>query len=258
MSNYEWPANDYAIGAYIQAMITDKYLERLATKVDDKILDIGCGDGSYTTKLLERVPDGSLIGLDRSMNMLQLAREKIIDYPNFSVQLSDVLEMDFNDQFDYIVSFWCLHWCPDLKGAFTNIYRALKNGAKLMTIIPTGVTDTFMTSFNMVKSSGDFQSLLNFRPLVDFENVAKIPEIIASLPFKNAEVETMEHTIKLPSLDTFRKFVNGLAFFQGQVPDKDIRDINEAIVRAFDLECCEEYQGEHWATFSIYLITAEK
>lgn len=258
MSKYEWPANDYAIGAYIQETISDEYLGHLLIKPNAHVLDIGCGDGSYTTKILERASKGSVIGIDRSKNMLNLAQEKISDYPNFSVQQSDVLNINFKEQFDNVFSFWCLHWCPDLMEAYTRIFRALKNGGKLMTILPTGIIDPYISSFKFVKSTGEFPSLHHFKSLVDFEKVSELPDIVARIPFKSVKVETIKHSIPLPSLDIFRKFVNGLAFLQGQVPEPEIKTINEAIVKAFDLECREKYQGEYWFNILIYVVTAEK
>ena len=257
MGNFEWPASDYAIGSYIQETIADQYLPYLSITSDDHILDVGCGDGSYSTKIIGRIPNGAFLGLDRSENMLQLAREKIAYYPNMSVQQSDVLAMDFNEQFDYILSFWCLQWCPDLAKAYSNMYRSLKNGGKLFTIIPAG-DDPLLTSFQVIKASGDFPSLNHFELPVDFKKIAELPNIIASYPFKKAKVENKKHSILLPSLDTFRKFVKGLAFFHDQIPYDEISILNEALVKAYDVECQEKHQGQYRFNMAVYVVTAEK
>lgn len=257
MANVEWSANDYAIGAYLQATISDRYLERLTTNIDDDVLDIGCGDGSYTTKILERIPKGTLLGIDRSANMLALAREKINDYPNFSVQQADVLTMDFKEQFDYVVSYWCLQWCSNPFQAYTNIYHALKKGGKLLTILPTG-QDPFIRSFNFVKATGEFPCLRDFKPPIDYSKFDDLLAVIAKIPFKNAKVDVFTHSVPLPSLDIFRKFVNGLPFFKEQVPDEQIPHINEALVKAFELECKKNYHGKYQFNASIYVVTAEK
>lgn len=257
MTNHEWPASDYAIGSYIQSTVADHYLHLLKIKPNDHVLDIGCGDGGYTTKILEKVPHGSVLGIDRSANMLRLAQKKMKDYPNFSVEQTDVLAMNFNEQFDYVVSFWCLQWCPDHAKAYMKIYESLKDGGKVFTIIPTG-DDPLMTSYYAVKASGDFPQLDNFVPPVDYKKVGELPHILTKLPFKKIEVNTPEQSVQLPSLDVFRKFVNGLAFFYDQVPDDDIDEINEALVKAYDLECQTKYNGKYLFNFSVYLVTGEK
>jgi len=55
MTNQEWPAKDYAIGSYIQSSVADNYLHCLKIKPNDKVLDIGCGNGTYSRKILEKV-----------------------------------------------------------------------------------------------------------------------------------------------------------------------------------------------------------
>lgn len=258
MVNVEWPAEDYAIGSYIQAIIADQYLEKLPIKPADHILDVGCGDGSYTTKILKKIPEGKLVGIDRSLNMLQLARQKTATYPQFSVRQMDVLTMDYHDLFDYVVSFWCLQWCDDLARAYQKIYQALKPGGKLFTIIPSGDNDPFLDSIKAVISEGNFPELQQFKPPVDFMKHRELPNFIARLPFKTAEVEIKKHAIRLPSLDIFRKFVNGLAYFQGQIPDALIAKLNEAIVHAYDLDCQRKHHGEYWFYISVYLVVANK
>ncbi|KTD22156.1 methyltransferase [Legionella lansingensis] len=259
MSTQEWPAEDYAIGSYIQNSIADNYLQYLTIKPTDRVLDIGCGNGAFSSKVIDKIPQGLFLGIDTSENMLKLARKEMANYPNASWQKGNVLTMEFNQQFDYIVSFWCLQWClSDIETAFQNIYHALKPDGKVLTIFPSG-DDPFVTSYSKVKASGEFNSLNNFKPVaVDQYEFVRMQERIALLPFKQIKIERVKHKLLLPSLDIFRKFVNGIAFFQGQIPTEEIAAINEAIVRVYKQECEEKYQGEYWFILSIYVITAEK
>lgn len=257
MKKHEWPANDYAIGSYIQATVSDLYFPQINIKPSDHVLDIGCGDGGYTTKILAKVPHGAVTGIDRSENMLQLAREKIKQFPNFSVRQADVLAMGFNGAFDYVVSFWCMQWCPDHEQAFMEIYRALKKGGQLFILLPTG-DDPLMTTYHTIKNSGDFPCLKNFVPLVNYAQVGKLPTLLPQLPFASISVETPKQSILLPSLDVFRKFVNGIAFYNGQVPEQEIPMLNEAMVEVYDAECRKNYGGEYRFDFSVYVVKGMK
>lgn len=155
MSRREWPANDYAIGSYIQATVAEEYLPYLNMKPADKVLDIGCGNGAFTKNILMKVPQGSVLGIDASENMLHLAQDVSKEYPNFSVQKADVLTMDFHLQFDYVVSFWCLQWaCANIQKAFLNIVNALKPGGKFLTLFPAG-DDPFIMSYYALKNQGN-------------------------------------------------------------------------------------------------------
>lgn len=253
----EWPADNYKIGSYIQATVAKPYSDNLVLKPSAHVLDIGCGDGSFSTNILKKIPQGQLIGLDRSEKMLRLAKEKIAFYPQLSLQQGDVLNMSFSEQFDYVVSFWCLQWCSDLFQAYTNIHHALKTGAKMMTLLPSG-DDPFIHSFQSVKKSGLFPSLNHFVPPIDYEKVNDLSNVLTKIPFKNLKVERTQASILLPSLEIFRKFVDGLPFFYGQLPDAEVPLVNDALIKAYDLHCQENYDGKYWFNFSIYCVRAEK
>ncbi|CZG70584.1 TPA: methyltransferase domain-containing protein [Legionella pneumophila subsp. pneumophila] len=258
MSRREWPANDYAIGSYIQATVAEEYLSYLKVNPTDKILDIGCGNGAFTKNILMKVPQGSVLGIDASENMLHLAQDVSKEYPNFSVQKADVLTMDFHLQFDYVVSFWCLQWaCANIQKAFLNIVNALKPGGKFLTLFPAG-DDPFIMSYYALKKSGQFASLHDFIPPVDYSHLNNLEKKLESLSCQELKVKLCRQSITLPSLDVFRKFVNGIAFYQGQLPNEEIQKINEAMVQYYDNECQAKYHGEYQFNFTIYLVTGEK
>ena len=257
MSHQEWPADDYAIGSYIQATVADPYLDCLTIKPTDQVLDIGCGNGSFSQKIVAKVPQGTVLGIDASENMLQLASEFTQSHPNFSTQQANVLTINYSEQFDYIVSFWCLQWSQDIHKAFTNIIHALKKGGKLFTLFPAG-DDPYIMSYYAIKESQQFDSLKDFKAPVDYSKFDHLAEQLASIPCSSLKVERVQHSLQLPSLDTFKKFVNGIAFYQGQVPAEEIKEINQAMVEHYQNECRRKYKGSYQFNSSIYLVTGEK
>lgn len=258
MPTQEWPAHDYAIGSYIQASIASNYLRYLDIKPTDYVLDIGCGNGSFSRKILNKFPQNHFLGVDASENMLALAREELADYPNAKLQHADALTLPFTNEFNYVVSFWCLQWCAfAIEKAFLNIYRALKTNGKLFTLFPSG-DDPFILSYYQVKESNQFSCLNEFKPPVEYSHFQNLEEKIHALPFKHIKLERLKHQIRLPNLDIFRKFVNGIAFFQGQVPKEQINLINESLVQVYEQECQEKFAGEYWFIFSVYLVQGEK
>ncbi|QDP71958.1 methyltransferase domain-containing protein [Legionella israelensis] len=258
MSNHkEWPADNYAIGSYIQSTVADQYLSYLDLKPTDNVLDIGCGNGKYSQKILQKIPQGTLLGIDSSENMLKLAENVAERYSNFNLQKDDVNSMDFKETFDYVVSFWCLQWTSDIHQAFENIFLALKPEGKLLTLFPTG-DDPFMTTYQEVKASGQFPELEHFHPPVDYSKLKNLENQIKDIPFTSLTVERHQESILLPSLDVFRKFVNGIGFYQGEIPAERIPLINEAMVKVFEKECQRKYAGEYQFAFSIYFIRGEK
>ena len=55
-------------------------LARLDLSGDETVLDAGCGSGRVTRLLLDRLPDGRVIGVDGAPSMIELAREQLAGY----------------------------------------------------------------------------------------------------------------------------------------------------------------------------------
>ncbi|WP_419420661.1 class I SAM-dependent methyltransferase [Legionella sp. D16C41] len=257
MANVEWPAEDYAIGSYVQATLADKLLPNLAIKPTDNVLDIGCGNGNYSRKILAKVPQGSVLGIDPSDNMLSLAQQVCLDYPNFSVKRANVLSMNYVEQFDLVVSFWCLQWATNLKKAFTNIIRALKPGGRIFTLFPAG-DDPYINAYYALKNSDKFPALQGFKPPVDYKELDNLTEKLSTITCKKINVALLSESITLPNLDFFRKFINGIAFYQGQIQESEIKILNAEMVNWYEKECQEKWQGKYQFQVSMYLVTGEK
>lgn len=257
MSTKDWPADDYAIGAYIQSKVADMYMDRFNPLSDEYILDIGCGDGSYSLKILQYIPNGQLLGLDSSENMLCLARKKADLFDNFDVQKGDVLTMQFNNTFDHVVSFWCLQWTDNITKAFNNIYQALKPGGKIFTLFPSG-DDPFILSYYAVSKSGQFKELEHFVPPMHYSSLDNLQEKLSQTLLSEIKIDRSPNRIELPDLETFRRFVNGIAFYQGQIEDDKIVEINEAMVQWYDSLCQSEFDGKYMFQFSPYWVTGKK
>ncbi|MCL9682924.1 class I SAM-dependent methyltransferase [Legionella maioricensis] len=258
MPHREWPANDYAIGSYIQEKIAEPYLRELALNPTDSVLDIGCGDGGFTSKIMNQIPHGQVLGIDISNNMVQLASTYKNEYPNFSVQQGDVMAMTFSEQFDCILSFWCLQWSHDIVAAFSKIYKALKNKGALLVLCPTGEGGPYSRAYSRVKESGQFDELAHFTIPPGYNNFTNLPHKLADLPFTQLHCERILASIVLPSLDVFSRYVRGMVHFHNQLPLRSIQNINAAIVAAFDDYCQQHYQGEYRFELAFYKITALK
>lgn len=257
MSNKEWPAKDYVVGSFIQAIISDRYTEHLHLKPDAAVLDIGCGNGAYSKKILEKIPQGKFTGIDASQNMLEIARETLADYSNVILQENDVTQMRFVNEFDCIVSFWCLQWVPDIVLAFKNMFQALKSDGKILTIFSMG-DDPYINMFREVKESGLFPELDNFNVPIDYSQFDGLDKRLDLIPFKSFELKVCQESVELPSLDVFRKFIHGISFYQGQIPDDKIYEINEAMVTAFDTLCQREYGGKYLFKMHLHVAIAVK
>lgn len=94
-------------------------------------LEIGCGAGAFSRQLSGHVD--RVLALDLSPEMIKLARQRSVQYPNIEYQVADVLTFDFSEQqFDCVVSIATLHHLP-LESTLQKLRSALKpNGVLLV------------------------------------------------------------------------------------------------------------------------------
>jgi len=99
---------------------------------EKRVLDAGCGDGTYSLEAAER---GALVtGVDLSMDMLAAARERSaargirVDW-----RQGDVLALPFRDSsFDLAIAITLLCLLPDARGAVRELSRVLVPGGRLV------------------------------------------------------------------------------------------------------------------------------
>jgi SAM-dependent methyltransferase len=119
LSTSKWDAADYArVGGFV-AELGQAALDLLDPQPGEQILDIGCGDGTLTRKIVER--GATVLGIDNSVEMVAAARAKDVD-----ALLLDAADMQFFAEFDAVFSNATLHWVLEKEQAARAIFRALK------------------------------------------------------------------------------------------------------------------------------------
>jgi ubiquinone/menaquinone biosynthesis C-methylase UbiE len=99
---------------------------------DARVLEIGCGPGFATERLLALVPQGSVLGIDNDPFMVELAGRRLAGLERVEVRLGSVSEMAFADAgFDAATARLIVQHLPDPLGAFAEIRRALRPGGRL-------------------------------------------------------------------------------------------------------------------------------
>jgi trans-aconitate methyltransferase len=136
----DWNAQKYAKHSELQFQAAMGALSKIEFNGDEKVLDIGCGDGRVTAEIAKRVPNGSVKGIDISENMIQHARDTH-QLKNLSFDVLDISEGvhypyqvigkdGYHDQYNIITAFSSLSWVKDQKQAFKNIALLLNYKGK--------------------------------------------------------------------------------------------------------------------------------
>lgn len=122
-STSKWNAADYArVGGFV-AELGGAALDLLDPQRGERILDVGCGEGTLTKRIVER--GATVLGIDNSPEMIAAARANGID-----AVLMDVADMTFSSEFDAAFSNATLHWVLEKEQAARAIFRALKPGGR--------------------------------------------------------------------------------------------------------------------------------
>lgn len=102
-----------------------------------ELLDIGCGAGNYTLKMLSKIPELNCTLNDLSMPMLERAKERVSAKTNGKVNViqDDMRNLDLPDNhFDVVLAaatFHHLRTDADWELVFTKLYIALKPGGSI-------------------------------------------------------------------------------------------------------------------------------
>jgi SAM-dependent methyltransferase len=116
------------------APLTKALLEWAAPAGGEQVLDIGCGSGTTTLLLAERVgPKGRVTGIDISAPMLDVARRRAAAAKSSALFVEgDATDFVFAPHsFDLAVSQLGVMFFADPVAAFTNIRRAVKPGGRI-------------------------------------------------------------------------------------------------------------------------------
>jgi SAM-dependent methyltransferase len=116
---------------------------RAATDIHpaDRVLDVGCGAGQSTREAARAAVSGSVVGVDVAESMLARARSLTAaeGLHNVTYELGDVQVHPFaSDWFDVVISRFGTMFFADPVGAFRNIARASRRGARLVMIVWQG------------------------------------------------------------------------------------------------------------------------
>jgi ubiquinone/menaquinone biosynthesis C-methylase UbiE len=96
------------------------------------IADIGCGGGIYSRAWSE-LGAATVVGVDFSAQMIGDARETSASHANLSFTQGDAANTGLpNAAFDIVFSRAVIHHLPDIAAAFTEAFRTLKPGGKLI------------------------------------------------------------------------------------------------------------------------------
>jgi len=111
-------------------------LNLVESKDNLSVIDLGCGTGELTSKLLDYLQDSKVTGIDSSAEMLEKAKHYETSRLKF-IQKSIEDQLNINDTFDLIISNAAIQWCNNHKELFPRIISKINKGGQLAVQIPS-------------------------------------------------------------------------------------------------------------------------
>ncbi|MEM7028221.1 MAG: methyltransferase domain-containing protein [Chloroflexota bacterium] len=119
MTKQSWNPESYVKHAGFVAKLGMPVVELLNPKAGERILDIGCGDGLLTIKLVEMGCE--VVGIDGSAEQIGAAKTLGLD-----AYVMDGQALTFDNEFDAVFTNAALHWMKDPDAVISGVWQALR------------------------------------------------------------------------------------------------------------------------------------
>ncbi|HTX68831.1 MAG TPA: methyltransferase domain-containing protein [Thermoleophilia bacterium] len=126
-------AHIYRQTATAQKSAAERLFWMLRIERTDDVLDLGCGTG-HLAQEIRLLTDGRVVGIDRSPQMIALAREAAPD--GIELVTGAAEDLDMPAQFDAIFCNSAFQWFTDEARALANCYAALRPGGRMVMQAP--------------------------------------------------------------------------------------------------------------------------
>ncbi|HOM30267.1 MAG TPA: methyltransferase domain-containing protein [Deltaproteobacteria bacterium] len=218
---YEFDGREYEKASAHQQEWGNRLISELNLTGNERILDLGCGDGKLTESLSILVPNGCVLGIDASQGMIDVAKQKEKD--NLKFKLMDIDTLELHDKYDVIFSNAALHWVKDHQRLWQNLKTIL--------------SEKGIVRFNFAADGNCVHFLKIIREAITMDEYKKY--------FVN-----FEWPWYMPTIEEYKKIVEPLSFSELKIwgenadrlfPDKEsiIGWINQPSIVPF-LKCIEE------------------
>jgi malonyl-CoA O-methyltransferase len=129
--NFSKSASQYDEYAAIQRLVAERLVEEIPNRRFERILEIGCGTGIYTSLLNTRFRYSNIRAVDISERMVAIAREKI-QTKNVVFEVGDAERMSLLKEYDLITSNSVFHWFESIEKVVLKYSGILNKGGWLV------------------------------------------------------------------------------------------------------------------------------
>jgi SAM-dependent methyltransferase len=116
--------------------ITLPVLAKMRLAPNDNVLDVGCGSGWLSRRIGKMVPEGRVVGMDISDEMVRIARRNSLDQHNLLFVTGEVAEIPWEPNFfTHAISVESAYYWPNPAAGVKEISRVLRPGGTAWILI---------------------------------------------------------------------------------------------------------------------------
>ena len=228
-------ARQYVDNAAFVAQLGSGVLSLLAPKCNENILDLGCGDGALSEKIVSS--GANVLAVDYNQDMVNKALER-----GLTAEVCDAEKSAYENRFDAVFSNAALHWMTDYSSVIKGVHKALKAGGRF--VAEFGEHDNLMNIRHVLKQIHDESDLFGeyrepcFNPTLAFYKAA-----LEKAGFKVIQIERFERPTPLGegAIEWFKMYTSGL------IKDFDQKTLDLYINRTMErLRKNHVFEGDSW------------
>jgi trans-aconitate 2-methyltransferase len=228
----EWDASTYHRISNPHVVWGQPIIDRLHLTGSETVIDAGCGTGRLTAQVLERLPAGRVIAVDRDAAMLATAKAEL--EPRFGdrvrVVRADLLDLDsaVDEPADRVFSTATFHWVGDHERLFGAIFRSLRPGGWLVAQCGgAGNIQRVIGHAAEIAREPDFQPwFAGWAGPWTFSDDRQAARRLAKAGFTEIETALIEAPVTQPDSAAFAQFARSVVFGEhlARLPTDGLRD----------------------------------
>ncbi len=216
MGKQQWRAADYVRNGAFVARLGEPLIDLLAPVAGERILDLGCGDGTLTARIAES--GARVLGLDASESMVTAARTKGVEAVCCAADA-----MAFSGAFDAVFSNAALHWMKNAREVADRVREALRPGGRFVAEFG-GEGNVAAVHRALARALACHPAAAEFEDPWYFPSVATHRAVLESAGFEVVFIERFERPTPLPAgLDDWLRLFADHAL--GGLPDRVADDV---------------------------------
>ncbi len=219
---------------------------------DEEVLDFGAGDGKITAMISFMVPNGSVVGIDISQQMVDFASKMFPPtfYPNLSYQRSVDGTFD-GDNFDLVTSFCAFHLIPNPREIFSSIRSRMSPDGHLVLTLPIGGNPDFFAVLMEELALRDWSLPPPSSDTRRMRSPDGLEEILTGAGFEIDYLKVVDTRTPFSSEKEFIDWMEGTLSANWNIPVDQRREFFESFSERYFNRCPHERDDDGFVYFSI-------